>query len=266
MDNPIPPLTKKLHGKIAIITGGASGIGEATSRLFAQHGAKVVIADIQEEKGRSVAESIGSNHCIFIKCDVTDEQQIQSLVQSTVEIHGRVDIMFSNAGIASTNDHEQDILGFNLDALDNLFAINVRGSVACVKHAAKAMVEGGVKGKIICTGSVTATMGVTKQIDYAMSKHAILGLVKSASKGLGKYGIRVNCVSPAAVATPLLEKSMKMSVEEIEKLFDSFNCLKTGAAIKASNVADAVLFLASDDSLFVTGHNLVVDGGFHPPA
>lgn len=261
MENPIPPSSKKLDGKIAIITGGASGIGEATARLFAQHGARVVIGDIQEEKGRSVAESI---HCTFIKCDVTDEEQVQSLVKSTLEIHGRVDITFSNAGIASTHDHEQDILGFNLNASDNLFAVNVRGSVACVKHAAKAMVEGGVKGKIICTASVAATMGVTKQIDYAMSKHAVLGLVRSASKGLGKYGIRVNCVSPAAVATPLLEKSMKMSAEEIEKLFESFNRLKNGA-LKASDVADAVLFLASDDSQFVTGHNLVVDGGFHPP-
>ncbi|XP_059303896.1 short-chain dehydrogenase reductase 3b-like [Lycium ferocissimum] len=256
--------SKKLEGKIAIITGGASGIGEATSRLFAQHGAKIVIADIQEEKGRSVTESIGSSHCTFIKCDVTDEKQVQSLVQSTVEIHGKVNIMFSNAGIASTHEHEQDILGFNLDALDNLFAINVRGSVACVKHAAKAMVESGVKGNIICTASLTATMGITKQIDYAMSKHAVLGLVKCASKGLGKYGIRVNCVSPAAVATPLLEKSMKMSVEDLEKLFESFNCLKNGT-LRASHVADAVLFLASDDSQFVTGHNLVVDGGFHPP-
>lgn len=265
MENPIPPsFNPKLNGKIAIITGGASGIGEATADLFAQHGAQVVIADIQEEKGRSVAESIGSTHCTFIKCDVTDEQQVQSLVQSTVEIHGRVDIMFSNAGIASHNEHAQDILGFNLDALDNLFAVNVRGSVACVKHAAKAMVEGGVKGKIICTASPAATMGVTTIIDYAMSKHAVLGLVRSASKGLGAYGIRVNCVSPAAVATPLLEKSMKMGVEELEKLFESFNCLKVGA-LRASHVADAVLFLASDDSQFVTGHNLVVDGGFHPP-
>ncbi|CAN4088155.1 unnamed protein product [Withania somnifera] len=264
MENPLPPSLKRLDGKITIITGGASGIGEATARLFAQHGAKVVIADIQEEKGQSVAESIGSSHCTFIKCDVTDEEQVQSLVKSTVDIHGRVDIMFSNAGIVSYHDQEQDILGFNLDALDNLFAINVRGSIACVKHAAKAMVEDGIKGKIICTASVTATMGVAKQIDYAMSKHAVLGLVKSASKGLGKYGIRVNCVSPAAVATPMLEKSMKMTAEEIEKMFESFNCLKNGA-IKASHVADAVLFLASDDSKFVTGHNLVVDGGFHPP-
>ncbi|KAM3319051.1 short-chain dehydrogenase reductase 3b [Capsicum chacoense] len=264
MENPIPLTNKKLEGKIAIITGGASGIGEATAELFAQHGAKVVIADIQEAKGRSLVESIGSTHCTFIKCDVTDEQQVQSLVQSTIDLHGQVDIMFSNAGISSTNDHEQDILGFNLDAFDNLFAINVRGSVACVKHAAKAMVNGGIKGKIICTTSVTATMGVTKQIDYAMSKHAVLGLVKSASKGLGKYGIRVNCVSPAAVATPMLEKSMKMSVDEIEKLFESMNCLKNGV-LRASHVADAVLFLASDDSQFVTGHNLVVDGGFHPP-
>lgn len=260
MDNP----NQKLEGKIAIITGGASGIGEATARLFAQHGAKVVIADIQEEKGRSVAESIGVC-CSFIKCDVSDEKQVQSLVKTTVEIHGRLDIMFSNAGIYSTDDGEQVMLGFNLDSLDKVMSINARGSAACVKYAAEAMVKGGVKGKIICTGSSVTSMGTSIHIDYAMSKHALLGLVTCASLGLGKYGIRVNCVTPGVVATPLFEKSLKMSVEQSEKMSEMFSCLKNNGPQKARNIADAVLFLASDDSQFVTGHNLVVDGGFRPP-
>ncbi|XP_019198088.1 PREDICTED: (-)-isopiperitenol/(-)-carveol dehydrogenase, mitochondrial-like [Ipomoea nil] len=258
---------KKLAGKVAIITGGASGLGEATARLFAEHGAKVVIADIQEEKGREVAESIGgggssSSHHHFVKCDVSDEQQVESLVKATVEAHGQVHVVVCCAGVISGQD--QDILNLDLDASDSLFAVNVRGTAAMVKHAARAMVDGGVKGCVICTASVTATFGTALKIDYAMSKHAVLGLVRSASIGLGKHGIRVNCVSPSAVATPLLCTSMNMPEEEIDKVFEPFNVLKNGEFLKPKNVADAVLFLACDDSKFVTGHNLVVDAGFHP--
>lgn len=253
---------KKLAGKVAIITGGASGLGEATARLFAEHGAKVVIADIQEEKGREVAESIGSHTCSFFKCDVTDEQQVESLVKATIDAHAQLHVVVCSAGIICTQD--QDILNLDLQASDNLFAVNVRGTAATLKHAGRAMVDGGVKGCMICTASVTATLGTALKIDYAMSKHAVLGLVRSASIGLGKYGIRVNCVSPSAVATPLLCKSMNMREEDIDKVFEPFNLLKIGEFLKAKNVADAVLFLACDDSKFVTGHNLVVDGGFHP--
>ncbi|CAK9183384.1 unnamed protein product [Ilex paraguariensis] len=210
----------KLEDKVAIITGGASGIGEETARLFAVSGVRaVVIADIQEEKGQ--------------------------------QIHGRLDIMFSNAGVLSSC--QQDILDFNLDASDQLFAINVRGMAACVKQAARAMVEGGVRGSIVDRGDVN--------IDYVMSKHAVLGLMRSASVGLGVYGMRVNSVSPAAVETPLTCKEYQMSAEEVEKTLESANVLK-GGVLKVKHVGDAVLFLASKDSEFITGHNLVVDGGF----
>ncbi|KAM7471381.1 hypothetical protein LguiA_009564 [Lonicera macranthoides] len=255
---------KKLEGKVAIITGGASGIGEATARLFALHGTRaLIIADVQEEKGHQVASSIGSDRCTFINCDVTNEHRVKSLVESTVQIHGQLDIMFCNAGILGTCGSEQNILDFDLEACDALFAVNVRGTTACVKHAARAMVAGGFKGAIICTASVGAKLGGTKNIDYIMSKHAVLGLVRSASKDLGAYGIRVNCVSPSAVATPLLCNSMGASAAEVEKSFEEFCSLKVGS-LKVGHVADAVLFLASEDSAFVTGHDLVVDGGFEP--
>ncbi|KAA8542384.1 hypothetical protein F0562_023480 [Nyssa sinensis] len=250
---------KKLEGKVAIISGGASGIGEATARHFADHGARaVVIADIHDERGCQGAASIGSR-CRYIKCDVTDEQQVKSLVESTVQIYGQLDIMFSNAGIISTC--EQNILDFDLIACDYLFAINVRGVAACVKHTARAMVKGGIRGSIVCTASVTATMGAGTKIDYTMSKHAVLGLVRSASKGLGEHGIRVNCVSPSAVATPLLCHEMDTTVEEVEKYFEPMTSLK-GGVLKVRHVTDAVLFLASEDSAFVTGHNLIVDAYF----
>ncbi|XAR69889.1 Isopiperitenol dehydrogenase [Bertholletia excelsa] len=257
---------KKLEGKVAIVTGGASGIGKATSRHFANHGPiAVVIADVQDEKGSEVALSIGSHRCTLIKCDVTDELRVQSAVESTVKIYGRVDIMFSNAGIGSMC--EQGILDFDLGAYEKLVKstakANAQGTAACGKHAPRAMVDGGVKGSIVCTASVMATW-VSTNVDYTMSKHAVLGLARSPSRGLSNSGIRVNCVSPAAVATPHLCRMFGASPEEFEKLFEPFVYLEKCGALNGEHVADAVLFLASDGSQFITGQNLVIDGGNRP--
>lgn len=132
---------KKIEGKVAIVIGGASGIGEATAYLFAKHGARmVVITDIQEDLGQQVAKSIGLNYSTFIHCDVANEEQVEAMVELTVKKYGQLDIMFSNAGI--TGNKDQSILDLNLLALDHLFAINVRGMAACVKHSARAMIEG----------------------------------------------------------------------------------------------------------------------------
>ncbi|KAL5707546.1 hypothetical protein ACHQM5_018436 [Ranunculus cassubicifolius] len=256
---------KKLEGKIAIITCGASGIGEATARLFADEGAHmVVIADIQDQLGQSVASSIGSHRCTYIHCDVSDENQVKALVESTVNNYGHLDIMFSNAG---TINQGQTILEMDLQAMDRLFAINVRGMAACVKHSARAMVEscgkgGGGESSIICTASIAAVRGSAVYEDYTMSKHAILGLVKSASNELGKYGVRVNCVSPSAVATPLMMNYLGTKDKDVaENAFSSMGNGK-GMLCQVHHVADAVLFLASSQSAFVSGHNLVVDGGY----
>ncbi|XP_031276312.1 (-)-isopiperitenol/(-)-carveol dehydrogenase, mitochondrial-like [Pistacia vera] len=250
----------KLEGKVAIITGGASGIGEATARLFADHGARmIVIADIQDELGQRVAISIGTHRCKYLHCDVTDEEQVKALVDSTVQNYGQLDIMFSNAGIISGSD--QILLDLNFSQFDRLFEVNVRGMAACVKYAARAMVEGHVKGSIVCTGSVAASHGGKRRTDYHMSKHAVLGLVRSASVQLGVHGIRVNCVSPCGVATPLTCQSYGKSMEEVDKLYEPLMPLK-GEALRARHVADAVLFLACKDSELVSGHDLVVDGGF----
>ncbi|KAJ6293948.1 hypothetical protein OIU76_022094 [Salix suchowensis] len=252
----------KVQGKVVIVTGGASGIGEATALLFAENGARaVVIADVQDEKGQKLAGSIGTDRSTFIHCDVTDEKQVKSLVESTVALYGHLDIMFCNAGTVSSG--KQMVVDFDLDMYEKLFAVNVRGMAACVKHAARAMVGGGRKGSIICTASIAATTGGNIHTDYVMSKCAVLGLVKSASYQLGEHGIRVNSVSPGAVATPLVCNALGMGVEEVEKTFESTSCLK--GVLKLNHVAKAVLFLASDDSEFVTGHNLVVDGGFTFP-
>nr|USU81820.1 NEPSL [Nepeta sibirica] len=250
---------KKLEGKVAIVTGGASGIGEATARLFANRGAHaVVIADIQQEKGRSVAESIGTQRSSYIHCDVTDEEHVKSMVERTAATYGRVDILFSNAGIVANSS--QTILDLDLDQYDRVMRVNTRGMAACVKHAARKMVELGTRGAIICTGSAAAAKGAPTGTDYVMSKHAVLGLVRSASIQLGAHGIRVNCVSPSGVPTPLSEKVICGTASDVESAFGPFTSLK-GVAPTAVHVAEAVAFLASEEAAFVTGHDLLVDGG-----
>nr|GEX46393.1 (-)-isopiperitenol/(-)-carveol dehydrogenase, mitochondrial-like [Tanacetum cinerariifolium] len=247
----------KPAGKISIITGGASGIGEATARLFASNGAFVVIADIQDELGQKVSNSIGPQHCTYIHCDISSEDDVISLINFTIKTYGRLDVMFSNAGVVSTS--KQTVLDLDLTQFDKLFAINARGTAACVKHAARAMVKQRVRGSIICTTSVVASKGASQRTDYVMAKHAVLGLVRSASKQLGVYGIRVNCVSPSAVVTAISNRSPEES-EKTMKVYGGLTSLK-GLRLSVEDVAEAAVFLASDCSKFVTGHDLVVDGG-----
>lgn len=218
-----------------------------------------MIADIQDDLGKEVALSIGSNQCTYIHCDVTNESLVKYLVETTVETYGQLDIMFSNAGIISKS--KQNVVDFDMDQFDRLFAVNVRGMSVCVKYAAQAMVKREVKGNIICTSSIMGRIGGEGRTDYCMSKHAVVGLMKSASKQLGQYGIRVNCVSPFGLATPLTCNLLEKEAEEVEKIYQPMTSLKD-VVLKVNDVAEAVLFLASGDSAFITGHDLVVDGGF----
>ncbi|KAK8499827.1 hypothetical protein V6N13_060890 [Hibiscus sabdariffa] len=261
---------KKLEGKVAIITGGASGIGKATACVFADHGARmVVIADIQDELGEQVAASVGSQgqNCRYFRCDVTDEEQVKGLVEWTVQNYGQLDIMFSNAGIVrskksnSNSNSIQNVLDLDMAGFDHVFAVNVRGMAACVKHAARAMVEQRVRGSIICTASVAASTGGSTDTDYHMSKHAVVGLVRSASHQLGVHGIRVNSVSPFVVEMTALWHHMTGTEGELPGEVCNPETRLKGVVLNVKHVADAVLFLASQDSEVVTGHDLVVDGG-----
>ncbi|CAN4086095.1 unnamed protein product [Withania somnifera] len=250
---------QKLEGKVAIVTGGASGIGEATVRLFAQHGARaVVIGDIQDGKGRAVAESIPLQVCSYLHCDVSDENQVKAMVDWTVKKYGQLDIMFSNAGTVGNSG--QNILDLDLSEFDRVMSVNARGMAACVKHAARAMVEQCVRGSIICTASVAASRGGAWRTDYIMSKHAVLGLMRSASRQLGEYGIRVNSISPSAVMTPMMSSAEVETSMKVLKMYGALTSLK-GVTLTVKHLADAALFLASDDSAFVSGHDLGVDGG-----
>lgn len=248
----------RLEGKVALITGAASGIGEETAKLFAENGAFVIAADVQDELGHKVASSIASGRVTYHHCDVRDENQVKETINFTLEKHGHLDILFSNAGILGSLS---GILDLDLKEFENTMATNVIGAATTIKHAARAMVANKTRGSIICTTSVAASIGGTGPHGYTTSKHALLGLVKSACSELGSYGIRVNSISPFGVATPLACRAFNLEPHEVEANSCSQANLK-GVVLKARHIAEAALFLASDEGVYISGHNLVVDGGF----
>nr|QKE59460.1 nepetalactol related short chain dehydrogenase 1 [Nepeta cataria] len=256
--NPVQVMKKKLEGKVVIVTGGASGIGQTAAHVFAQHGARaVVIADIQSEVGKSVAESIGKQ-CSYVQCDVSHEEEVKSMIEWTASTYGGLDVMFSNVGIMSNS--AQTVMDLDLLEFDKVMRVNARGTAACLKHAARKMVELGTRGTIICTTTPLSSKGGSSMTDYAMSKHAVLGLVRSASIQLGAHGIRVNCVTPSVVLTPLAQRMGLATPDDFHTHFGNFTSLK-GVYLTADQVAEAVTFLASDDAAFITGHDLILDGG-----
>ncbi|XP_043717047.1 short-chain dehydrogenase reductase ATA1 [Telopea speciosissima] len=252
----------RLKGKVTIITGGARGIGATTAKLFALNGAHVIIADILDEIGTSLAESIDGR---YIHCDVAKESDVESAVQLALTWKGHLDIMFNNAGISGMDG---SIANLDMDKLNGLLAVNVNGMVHGIKQAARAMIKA-QSGCIICTSSSAALMGGLGSHGYSLSKEAILGLAKSAACELGMYGIRVNCISPHGIPSEMLVdgyryvlKEPEMSLDDLQKRFTKKDKVLRGRNGSMEDVAQAALFLASDEAGFITGHNLVIDGGF----
>ncbi|KAL5730354.1 momilactone-A synthase [Ranunculus cassubicifolius] len=251
---------RRLEGKVAIITGGASGIGESAARLFVTHGAKVVIGDIQDELGLALCRDIGSDEVIcFVHCDVTMDNDVKNLVETAMSKYGKVDIMFGNAGIAG--ELPNILLDVNLEHFNRVMNVNVNGALLCAKHAARVMIPE-KKGCILFTASlisVLASLNISHS--YAASKHAMVGLTKNLCVELGQYGIRVNCVSPHLIATPMVTNTFGMEKNQVEELVCRSANLK-GSVLKVDDVAQAALYLCSDDSKYISGHNLVIDGGY----
>ncbi|ONH95978.1 hypothetical protein PRUPE_7G099500 [Prunus persica] len=251
-------VTRRLEGKVALITGGASGIGECTAKIFAQHGAKIVIADVQDDLGHSVRESMGPTDCTFVHCDVTDEAQIKNAVHKAVATYGKLDIMFNNAGIV--DDNKARIIDNEKADFERILSVNVTGVFLGIKHAAQVMIPARA-GSIISTASISSYVGGAASHAYCCSKHAVNGLTKNAAVELGQFGIRVNCLSPYALVTPLARKFVGLEDEEMENTMSALANLK-GVTLKAVDVANAALYLASDEARYISGHNLLIDGAF----
>ncbi len=254
-------MADRLDGKVAVVTGGASGIGEGTVQLFAEEGARVLAADILDERGQSVVESIGPS-AAYIHADVSKEADVAGAVAHAVERWGRIDAIFNNAGAGGAN---QGLLEIDEAGYDATMDLLLKGVVFGIKHAARAMMETG-GGAIVNTASVAGIDAGNGPAIYSVGKGAVVHLTKVAAYELGQHGIRVNCICPGGIATPIFGKVLGLSPEDADKTVEAMAQVMGGAqpiarAGRPLDIANAALWLSGDDSSFVTGHALVVDGG-----
>jgi NAD(P)-dependent dehydrogenase (short-subunit alcohol dehydrogenase family) len=247
---------KDLLGKVALITGGTSGIGRYTAILFAQHGAKVVLTGRREAEGnetRKLVQAAGGD-ALFLQGDVSKSADVQKFVQNTVEKFGRLDVAFNNAGVEGT---WMPIVDLPEEQFDQVTSINVKGVWLCLKYEMRQMLKQGGGGAIVNMSSVAGLMGNASSSIYVASKHAVIGLTRTAALEGAKHGIRVNTVCPAVIETPMAERAF--ADPQISKRVLAMHPL--GRFGKPMEIAEAVLWMCSDRSSFMTGHEIVLDGG-----
>ena len=245
-------MTKRLEGRVAVVTGGASGIGLASVRRLAQEGATVVVADV-DGAGSVVADEVGG---LFVKVDVTDEDEVESLFQTTVDTYGSLDVAFNNAGISPPED--DSILTTGLAAWQRVQTVNLTSVYLCCKYAIPHMRRQG-KGSIINTASFVAVMGAaTSQISYSASKGGVLSMSRELGVQFAREGIRINALCPGPVNTPLLQELFAADPERAARRLVH---VPMGRFAEPEEIAAAVAFLASDDSSFMTASSFLVDGG-----
>ncbi|WP_327090083.1 SDR family oxidoreductase [Nonomuraea sp. NBC_01738] len=240
-----------LDGKVAIVTGGASGIGRATALLFAKEGAKVVVADIDGPGAEATAKEAGG---LAVQADVASEQDCERIVRAAVETYGGVHVVFNNAGII----RRTTALDLDADEWDRVMAVNVRSVFLMCKHAIPAMTEG---GSIVNTGSGWGLKGGGNALSYCASKAAVVNMTRALAIDHAKAGIRVNSVNPGDTMTPMLRDEAKQLGEDWAAFEKDAADRPMGRSGSPEEIAQAVLFLASDAASYITGSALVVDGG-----
>ncbi len=247
----------RLDGKIAVITGAASGIGEATAIRFVEEGARVIVSDMQVEAGRAVAERLGDS-ARFIETDVTDEAQVAAAVNLAMTTWGRLDCMFNNAGVVGAVGPIADTSG---EAWGRTIAVLLHSVFYGTKHAARVMIP--VRsGVILSTTSIAGVLGGLGPHGYTTAKHAVIGLTKSAASELNQHGIRVNTIAPGTIPTALTASLIVGDPSNLAAVAEhAKNTNGLGIASDPMDIANAALYLASDEARLVSGHTLVVDAG-----
>jgi NAD(P)-dependent dehydrogenase (short-subunit alcohol dehydrogenase family) len=243
----------RIEGRVAVVTGGCSGIGLATAVRFAAEGAKVVIGDVDDANGPRIADGLGGE---FVHCDVTNPEQVDSLFAAAKDTFGSVDIAFNNAGINPPDDGS--ILTTELDVWRRVQEVNLTSVYLCCKAALPYMLEQ-QKGSIINMASFVAVMGAaTSQISYTASKGAVLSMSRELGVQFARQGVRVNALCPGPVNTPLLQE---LFATDPERAARRLTHIPLGRFAEPDEIANAVLFLASDESSFITASQFLVDGG-----
>lgn len=250
-------MSESLEAKVALVTGGASGIGAATAEIFAEKGANVVVSDIDEAGGQATVERIRSagGTAIFRRCDVADPEQVQQLINAAVGTYGHIDAAFNNAGVEGDAATTPNCSIENFDLNIN---VNLKGVFLCMKYQIAQFLKQGTPGAIVNTASVAGLVGAKGVPAYVAAKHGVVGLTKTAAIEFAKKQIRVNAVCPGGIRTQMLERLIN------EKPWVEKQMLKLqpiGRLGDPREVGRVVVFLCSDDASFVTGHAMPVDGG-----
>ncbi|TVP57778.1 MAG: SDR family oxidoreductase [Halomonadaceae bacterium] len=249
-------MSKQFTGKVALVTGGAAGIGRTTAESFALNGARVVVSDVNSQDGEATVAAIQQRggEALFVPCDVSQSDQVEQLVAATLAAYGRLDFAFNNAGIEIEDSKLAD---GNETTFDRIMDVNVKGVWHCMRHEIPAMLAAG-GGVIVNTASVAGLGAAPKMSIYSASKHAVIGLTKSAAVEYAKKGIRVNAVCPAVIDTEMFRRAAAIDPRKAEYAAAMHPVGRIG---EAHEIAAAVIYLCSEGAAFTTGVALPVDGG-----
>lgn len=246
-----------LEDRVALVTGGSSGIGRACARAFAAEGATIIVGDVSVEDGEETARLIerAGGRATFIRVDVTKASDVAALVRRAVETYGRLDCAHNNAGISGTVAPTAECTEENWD---RTIAINLKGVWLCMKYEIRQMLEQGGGGVIVNTAAGAGLTGLAGLPSYVASKHGVIGLTRSAALEYARAGIRVNAVCPGTTATPMVER---LGTSNAEAMAEILSTVPVGRMAAPEEIAAAVVWLCSEAASFVTGHAMVVDGG-----